>query len=234
MKCDEGEGSVKPSFLRVSPFIVVCEGFHDVSFVCNLLRHLGITNCDVTFPKKTDGGNGKDRIVNVLRGLASRKTGLEGVMVLWDADINPATSFSDAQAAFTFPNTPFTPPPNPFMIHNGTIKTAVFLTPGTGRTGTLEHLMLDAARNHNPVLAACVEDLCQCTGLDQRNMSDNDKAKARLAAMIATSCDEPICSLAWIWNKVGNPIPINSPVFQELSDFLRLFTENPQMRIPNP
>lgn len=212
---------------------MVCEGFHEVGFLCNLLRSLGIANCDVTFPKKVEhGGNGKARIIEVLKGLASRKQGLEGVMVLWDADLDAQTAFKEARMAFTFKDSPFTAPPTPFVIHQGTIRTAIFITPGAGRTGTLEHLMLDAANTNRPDLAACVEQLCICVGMGQRELSENDKAKARLAAMIAASCDEPTCSLAWIWGKVGNPIPIDSPHFAELSDFLRLFTETPQMSLP--
>jgi len=235
LRCDEGESTVKVSFLRESPFIIVCEGFHDVCFICNLLRHLRITNCDVTFPKKIEhGGNGKDRITSVLKGLAGRIAGLEGVMVLWDADADANASFAEAAKSFLFQNSPFIPPPTPFAIHPGTIKTAVFLTPGTGRTGTLEHLMLDAANDHNRVLQGCIDQLCLCSSFAQRGLSDNDEAKAKLAIMVAASCDEPTCSLAWIWNKRGNPVPIDSARFTELSDFIRLFTSNQQMGLPTP
>ena len=64
MKCDEKEKTRDEPFKPESPFVIVCEGFHEAGFVCALLRHLGIDNCDVTFPKqKRDGAEGESGIL---------------------------------------------------------------------------------------------------------------------------------------------------------------------------
>jgi hypothetical protein len=229
LRCDESEGRPDKLFVRESPFVVVAEGFHDVRFICNLLRSLKIENCDVTYPKKIpDGGNGKDKIGAVLRGLAARASGLEGILIVQDADRDPAASFAEAQAAFKFDGAPFKPPSAAFAVQPGKIKTAVYLIPGPERTGTLEHLLFDAAADNNPDAAACIRELCLCSKLEQRNLNENDKAKLKLATMIATCCDDPITSLAWVWSKGGNPIPINSPHFKELAEFLAAFTSQEQ------
>ncbi len=230
MKCDERESTTGKDFIRESPFIIVCEGFHDVSFVCALLRHLKINNCDVTFPKKLrEGGNGKDKIVETLKGLAGRTAGLLGVLVVWDADNSPDDSFRAAQDAFKFDGAPFYPPPTPFTVRPGRIKTAIYMMPGAGRSGSLEHLLFEAAADNQPKAAGCVDQLCQCAEIDSGDLSENDRAKLRLATMIATCFEDHTCSLGWVWSKKRNPIPIDSRRFKDFSDFITRFTSDEQI-----
>lgn len=84
MKCDDKETLGGKPFEPESPFVVVCEGFHEMALVCALLRHLDISNCDVTYPKKQDGANGKTGIKNLMALLAGRSSSLNGVFVVAD------------------------------------------------------------------------------------------------------------------------------------------------------
>ena len=197
-------------------------------------RLLKITNCDVTYPKKLrDGGNGKDRISAVLKGLASRPLGLEGVLVLWDADDDANIAFAEAVKSFRFDEAPFNPPQTPFTVRtSGKIKTAIYLLPGPDNTGTLEHLLFEAAAENKPEAARCVNQLCECADIDTGNLSANDRAKVRAATMIAICCEEPTCSLGWIWNKKGNPVPIDSGKFEHFSSFVTRFVSGEQITIP--
>ena len=224
MKCDEKELSRSDPFKPESPFVIVCEGFQDAGFVCALLRRLHIANCDVTFPKKKrDGANGEQGIPAMV-SLLSAVPSIIGIAIIRDSDEDANQSFSKACAAYV---KPFDPPKEPFVVERGKHKTTgVFLMPGRGKTGALEHLLLEAVFATHEPLADCVNALEVC---NQRaaNWNENKKAKMKMQCVIASYCqDDPGCSLGFIWHKgIDNPIDITSPVFQLLADFLKDFVK---------
>ncbi len=221
MKCDEKEAAAINPFEPESPYVIVCEGFHDMALVCALLRHAGITNCDVTYPKKKDGGNGKDAIKKVVELLAGRSAQLKGVFVVTDADLDPDDSFKTICGAFV---PPFKAPTAAFTIHRGKdYRTGVFLTPGKGKTGEVEDLLLQVALDTNPRTIQCIEDFKVCVNT-MGNWSANKQAKMKLACYIATQCkNDPCCSPAFIWATKNKVLEIANPVFKELSDLLAEF-----------
>jgi hypothetical protein len=222
LKCAEKEIPGAPPFEPESPFVIVCEGWQDASFVCALLERLDITNCDVTYPTRTDGGNGKDAIKKMVYLLAGRKPVLSGLAVIADADPNPEDSFKGICESFSGP---YKPPPNGFEIHeHKEVRTAVFLIPGKGKTGALEHLFLDAITAANPDALICVDTLRECAQ-STREWSENKIGKMRLAAYVATTCkNDPCCSPAYLWTSKNRVFEISNPAFKELSDFLIAFT----------
>jgi len=223
LKCDKKEESTMSPFEPESPYVIVCEGFQDVGLVCHLLKHLKIHNCDVTYPKKSDGGNGKDQIGAVIKLLAGSKKPATGILVIADADEDPKKSFAAVCAVldkYPVPSSAFT------TAQKGSLRSGVFLLPGAGKKGALEHLLLDVVRNENPGIIACVEEFRRCT-VGPTPWSDNDDAKMKMQCVVAATCEKnPTCSLAWVWDPKYKTIPIriDSPILKELSDFLIAFS----------
>jgi hypothetical protein len=227
LKCDEKEPKREKAFEPESPYVIICEGFQDRGLICALLGHLNIANCDVTFPKKRrDGANGKDAIFQVLTAVAGQKIAgenLSGLAVIRDADENPAESFKEVVDKFP---SPYTAPKTPFTVAKGKYRTGIFLIPGQGKTGTLDHLLIDAVSAKNAPVIECVNQLELCA--DWRiEWSANKIAKMKMHCAVASFCkDDPGCSLGFIWSKKeDNPMDIASPVFKELADFLKDFSQ---------
>jgi hypothetical protein len=198
------------NFKPESPSVIVCEGLHESHLVCALLKHLGIQNCDVTFPKKKMGKDGISEVVSLL----VPETAVSGIAVIRDANGDPAHAFTNACAGFS---APYEVPPTPFIVHRGRHrKSAVFLMPGNGRNGTFEHLTFEAFATSHAELARCIDTLETCA-VNTAGWAGNDKAKMKMQCAIACYCeDDPQSSLAFIWHKVHNPLDIASPSFREL------------------
>jgi hypothetical protein len=224
LKCDSKESGGSALFEPESPYIIVCEGFHDMALVCALLGHLNITNCDVTYPKKVDGGNGKEAINAVVKLLAGRADDISGILVVADADESPTASFEKLSTAFV---EPLRPPPTSFSIHQTRQhRTGIFLSPGAGKTGELEHLLLEAVKAEDADALKCIEDFENCCGTT-KDWAENKRAKMRLACYIASHCqNDPCCSPAFIWTRKNKVIDIGSPAFQELANCLIDFTSD--------
>lgn len=216
MKCDKKESYRKDSFEPESPYVIVCEGFQDVGLICELLKHLSIVNCDVTYPKRSEGGNGKEAIGIALSLLAGRPE-VEGVLVVADSDSNQAQAFADVCSVLGR----FPAPPKAFsVLKHKAMRTGVFLLPGEGRTGALEHLLLEVVRGERPDIITQVETYRTDTE-GARPWPDNKNAKMKMQCIIAATCKRnPYCSLAWVWEHDTIPLRIDSPVLKELSDFL--------------
>jgi hypothetical protein len=218
LKCDELGQRKAENFAPESPNIIVCEGLHESGLVCALLRHLAIQNCDVTFPKKKMG---KDGISEVVSLLVKRPT-VEGIATIRDANGDPGAAFRAVASTFI---SPFEPPRDPFVVHRGRHrKSAVFLMPGRGKNGALEHLLFEAFASSHADLARCVTTLEACAN-NIAGWAENSKAKMRMQCAVASFCEaDPQCSLAYVWHKGRhNPLDIASPTFKEVSDFLADF-----------
>jgi hypothetical protein len=227
LKCDEKEEKREKAFEPESPYVIICEGFQDRGLICALLKHLNITNCDVTFPKKRrDGANGKDAIFQVLNAVSGQKVAgesLGGLAVIRDADDDPDVAFKETAERFP---PPYTAPKKPFTIEKGKYRTGIFLIPGKSRTGTLDHLLLDAVAAKNQPVIDCINRLEACANW-RVDWSSNKNAKMKMHCAVASFCKgDPGCSLGFIWSKgADNPMDISSPVFKELADFLNDFSK---------
>src|ERR1035438_799649 len=154
----------KPPAALPLPYVIVCEGFGDAVFIDSLLRHHAINNCSIGCPNRDTckGLPGKTELQQYLGALefiykAQKPLPLRGVLVVVDADKKPSSQFSDAKEALEFAE--FSPvPEKAFEIYeaNG-FRVAVFIMPGEGRTGTLEHVFLTAALDGKPELRECLD-----------------------------------------------------------------------------
>jgi hypothetical protein len=184
------------------------------------LNHLGIESCDVTYPKKIEGGNGKEAIGSMVRLLAGKPI-VEGILIVADADQDAGDSFAKLSATmnkFPVPKAPFT------VEKTRSMRSGIFLLPGRGKTGALEHLLLEVVNGERPEIITHVETYRSNTA-GTEEWSDNKIAKMKMQCIVAATCRKnPYCSLAWIWEHKSIPIKIDSPALKELSDFLIAFS----------
>jgi hypothetical protein len=210
------------------PFWVVCEGFSDAKFITKLIEHAGITNCNVGCPSRTGGhGDGNSAVPSYLQAVkaavAVGKANLNGILVVADAN-------GDQQKIFTnmadgLERAGFHRPSNCFLIEGTPVRSGIFLIPGEGRNGTLEHILWEAAVQKNPSVEGCVESFTKCMGDVLASCSENQGAKIKMSALVAASCaGNPWASSAMMWSDNGNPVPIDSGCFSHISDFLVKFT----------
>jgi hypothetical protein len=209
------------------PFFIVTEGIGDARFVDKLLEYKNITNCSVGCPtQQSVQGTGKDAFAKYFAAIQTARTRatsvpLRGLLVVADANGNADESFNAIVAALQ--GAAFPAPLHPFNVAGGAFKIAIYLVPGEGETGTIEHLLLRAVFGKTPSLAKCVDDFSTCTG-GLKSTKPNMQAKMRMSALAATFCaNNPWCSIAYMWSDPNNPVPISSPQFDALSNFVQNF-----------
>jgi hypothetical protein len=211
------------------PFLVVCEGYGDARFICSLLKHKNITNCNVGCPSDTGGhGSGISAIAKYLesvRGVIQAGRGsLNGVAVVVDSDLNANDGFKTICEALEAAQ--FQKPSKAFSIEEkNSFRSGIFVIPGKGKTGTLEHLLWEAVIEKNPSIENCAGTFCQCVGGHIDAATENQKAKMKLSSTLGAHCkSNPWTSLGLVWKQPENPIPIESKKFLEIADFLLKFT----------
>lgn len=205
------------------PRLIICEGGSDKAFLEHLLGQQQMTGFQVECPREeTVGAGGYSAIAKLLAALLANAgwKKLKALYVVVDANSDPQCRFSEVQ---TWLRRVGCQVAEPFRVADGKPAAGVFLVPGAGRTGTLEHLLLEAVFAAQPILERCVDDFSKCL-VHPCSWPDNQRAKMRLHALIAGCCEkDPASSLAWVWGRKGNPIPIDSPSFAEMAEFLRQF-----------
>ncbi len=208
------------------PFLAVCEGMSDATFVARLLRHIGVDTVCVGCPgPKFAGGQGFDALPPYLAGIQAVIKGrvqLKGLIVIFDADQTAKKKFKTIRKALG--DAAFPTPASPFKVYNKMMRIAVYIIPGKGKRGTLDHLLFDAAIKKRPVLLTCVDQFSGCTKR-VRHWTNNQRAKMRLSAIVAASCQgNPWASANTMWSQRDCPVPIGSSRFAELKAFLSEFT----------
>lgn len=202
------------------PILVVCEGPSDCGLINALLQHHQISGIRARCPQ-----HGFSAIEPFLRGLETQSAWqeLSGLLLVADANGDPLGRFEETARILTKFGLPVT---QAFQLeHGGQRNTgrAVYLMPGPGRPGCLEDLLLDAIHRKSPNLIRCVDGFESCVQLSGA-WNANDRAKMRVHSLMAACCEEePATALSRVWHKRGNPIPIESPVFDELVSWLRRF-----------
>lgn len=219
----------QPQQKDIKPFVIVCEGMGDATFVDHLLIDQGIGNCCVGCPSDVTGaGSGLQRIPSYLGAIQAITQGrgiLSGIAVVADADNSPKKNFQLLKKGFKDAQLP--EPDLAYSISANTpIRVGVYLVPGVGRKGTLEDLLLEAAFKGGPQLEKCIDDFSACAGIKAGDWTPNQRAKMRLSALVAVTCQHnPWASSNTMWSDSLCPVPIDSSCFQEIKKFLRQLTK---------
>jgi hypothetical protein len=209
--------------------IIVCEGMGDVYLVNAILKHHKIASCQVGCPS-TDGaggGMGKEKIgayLDAIKTAAKLSTlKIDGILVIGDADKSEAECVAELNAALVeggYPTPVASHVVEDLYCDGEPIKIGVYMIPGSNRTGTLEHLLLDSIDQRKK---DCIDDFFSCVGIPT-DLSPNELAKMKMSSLAAVSCRKnPWASVAYMFQDKGNPVSVASPCFKELSDLLTIF-----------
>lgn len=212
MKSDSDE---KPISFN-EPVYVVCEGPADACLVRRLLKHHSISGCEVREAK------GNQRFTSHLLGVAtsSDRPKLRRLVVIADNDLNPTDRFTNVQNALRTAG--FVVPSTASVIESGDPSVTTFMVPTFGMVGTLETLLVEAIFTNDANLKRCLEETCTCAGKVD-GWDKVKRAKMFFQAAVAFRCaDDPSAGAAHVWSKTHNPVPIDSQVFDELTQFLRV------------
>lgn len=203
-----------------APFYIVGEGSADAAFVDALLKSRGVSNSNFVVGE-AEGHTGFERHLNAVQA-SSDWPKLTHLAVVADNDLDPAQRFTNVQNALQ--RTGFPVPTTPSTIVTGPPVVGVFMMPGPGVQGNLETLLAEAVLAANPQFQPCLDNFGSCM-VAPVSWDINKISKMRIHLLIAGCCDgDPSCSVAYIWNKSGNPIPLNSSRFDPLYSFLQQIT----------
>lgn len=201
------------------PIYVVCEGPADVRLVRRLLERENLTGFSLNFAK------GYQNFGKHVRGLraSSDWRRVKRLLIIGDNDNHPATQWRNAHSALTEEGLPA--PETPGRIVDGTRdrpSTGIFMVPSAHSVGTLETLLVEAILQGREGLDDCLQRLDTCPVTDCDEWDAVKRAKMQFQTAVAVTCrDDPSAGAAHIWSKTHNPVPVDSPVFDELAEFLR-------------
>ena len=205
------------------PIYVLCEGPSDVRLVTELLKRENLEGFSVNFAK------GYQHFAAHVRGLTAssdwRK--VKRLLIVGDNDTKPAARWQNAHDALTKESLPA--PDHHAQIAAGTDdrpSTGIFMMPSADAFGALETLLVKAILQECEGLADCLRQLDECPATDCDQWDEVKHAKMQFQTAVAITCkDDPSSGAAHIWSKTHNPVPVTSPVFDELAAFLRRAAE---------
>ncbi len=103
-----------------------------------------------------------------------------------------------------------------------TPSTGIFMMPSADADGALETLLVEAILEKHEGLAECLLQLDKCGATDCDGWDAVKRAKMQFQTAVAITCrDDPSAGAVHIWSKTHNPVPVASPVFDDLAAFLR-------------
>lgn len=208
--------------------MIVCEGYSDARFIAHLLYSKGIFGFDVHHPLKPHG-QGNSGFAKYLQAasLMSSFAPVIGIVFITDNDYDHSAAFRRVQD--TLRNNGFLVPERPFETksEDGKRKVGIVTLPNGTTDGRIEDVLLEAAFEADPEIKDCISSFAECAGTPQ-NWRPHQKSKMAIHALIAVkNSHDPAASLAYVWGKSSNPIPIASERFNFLTEYLECFLRDP-------
>jgi hypothetical protein len=205
------------------PIYVVCEGPADARLVRRLLEREDLEGFSVNYAK------GYEKFAQHIQGLrtSSDWRKLRRLLIIGDNDTKPAARWQNAQDALTDEGLP-APDHHADIVHGSHDgpSTGIFMMPSADKFGALETLLVQAILQKHEGLAECLQQLDECPVSDCGGWDAVKRAKMQFQTIVAITCrDDPSAGAAHIWSKRHNPVPVASPVFDELVAFLRRAAE---------
>ena len=198
-----------------------------MAFFSKLMGQYGIDlgQWDIAYPKNQldQSPSGVSAYPAHLRALQTSGDirSVSRLLIVADNDSDPAATYRGLRKRLR--EVRFHLPESPLEIGDGPPKIAALMLPWSDQPGCLETLMLEAVFALRPRLEDCVKEHCKCCTPDSLDWPISRLSKSRLHAIIAGCCKEPAASLAFVWSKDGNPIPIDSAAFDRIAEFLKTF-----------
>lgn len=216
-------------------YVLLCEGQHDSQFFTHLImQNPGLPAFVISSVSYVLGAahGGNTRFTQALDELPAIPGFdlVERILIVADNDLDPVASFSalanqiNATAPFKGPPAGrFLAPTAPQIKSTGTPPIVVLMLPWTNVVGNLDTLCLEAAMaNALAPIPACVDEFARCTGADQ--WSPTALAKMKLRSFLSASWQaNPYISPAYVWSMRTNLVPLNTPSFAPIINFLRQF-----------
>lgn len=201
------------------PHLLIVEGKDEVNFFDALRRHIGISGIQVEDFAGKNNLSGPDGL-----GVLKVRPGFNSVYsigIVRDGDGDKKGAFNSVCSALRAADLPI--PSEPLVLTNGHPRISVMIMPPVEveTDQMLEDLCLAAATDDPDMRSVmrCVDEYFNCLG-EQANISHkkNVLPKARLHAYLASRPD-PESRLGIAAQK--GYIPMDSPVFKPVTDFLR-------------
>ena len=156
------------------PRVIVAEGKADVAFFEHLIAQRTLPEFQVL---SANGNSGYEDLLVALTA-APGFTGLSGLLIVGDNDLDPDAAFKNIQTqiqaagGYAAPNAPRVPARKP-----GFPVTVVLMVPWDRTKGCLETLLLEAVTSVHPELGSCVDAYAICTHVDAWNVVERSKMK---------------------------------------------------------
>lgn len=201
------------------PRVIVCEGKADVAFFEHLISERHLPEFQVL------PANGNSRYQDLLVALTAAPgfSGLSGILVVGDNDLNPTAAFQNirgqiqAAGGYGVPDAPRNP-----ARSAGFPAIVVLMIPWDAIVGCLETLLLAAVREVHLELGACVEAYVTCTHVDAWN--EVERSKMKLQSLTAVICrSDPTTPVSYAWSRPERIIPLDRSCFDQIVDFLQGF-----------
>ncbi len=208
------------------PRLLICEGPSDVAFFKHLIQARNLPPYDVFHPKQLDGvAAGNTGFEEFLRGISVLlpSSAVSGILVVSDNDTDPVKSFQNVRAQIVAAGN-FGVPDAPLEIARsaGYPPLVVMMLPRSGVPGVLETLCIEGVYSAKAGFKDCIDQYCVCTKTDLWN--EAKQPKMRLEALMAAICEsDPATALQYAWSRKESIIPLDRPVFDEISAFLTNF-----------
>jgi hypothetical protein len=165
--------------------------------------------------------------LDALMGLSGER--IENILIVSDNDTNPRKSFrnivSQIEKSAEILDTPkrkLIAPSMPFVKSPSDPSISIVMLPDTGVVGSLDTMCLKAASNKSPVMSTHVDRFAELTESDKWPIGKLEKMKLRCHLSASWKAD-PSISPAYVWSTKSNLVPLADPVFDKISDFLKIF-----------
>lgn len=188
------------------PKLIAVEGNDEVNFFNALLKHLQINDIQLeNFEGKTNFNAKIKAIVNV-PGFRNVKS----FALIRDADnLPPQSAFDSIKSSLIAAKLPIPKQINLFTDASPSI--GVFIMPGNSDEGMLEDLCLDSIKSYP--IKNCIDTFIDCSKTEVSNLS-----KSKILCYLATK--SPLVTSLGL-GAVNGHWDLNSPVFNEIKDFLK-------------
>lgn len=214
--------------------LLLCEGKEEKAIAMQMVDEVLVQTVDVLALGDADPAGGIGALKRNLEGLPAL-TGFHNVTAIGlflDNDSDPAAAFARVQTVLDDINGDASSdlygrvsvPALPYgTATTGPINITTFFSPGPGRNGCLETLLLEVFDDLYGAKTACVNDLIKCAGIlgESPTWADQkvDKAKVR-ASLAIIYRRNPAVTLAMLWKNDPALLPVNHALLQPVRDFI--------------